>query len=299
MKHNRSAIALLITLMFVIVITVAIAYGLKQVNDATKIVKEENFLYQKSIIVEDILNILKNSPELQASVENNSSANFFRLLSQASFIPFEYEGIEIFLSMKSARAKFNPAMLDEPKVTLLRQYLSNHNVNSQYVDILLDNIRGIKEDNSYNSNIFDENPYLFRDYIASTKHLEIINDYYTKEYNDNSLEDIDFNALFYYGSNTNISIDINYATPEVWEFMLNCSRNRAEFLSAGGGYYTSFEDLNLNDDEKEILTKNFKSSFFEPIIEINLEITLNGQHSKMSFEYDIKKKKGSNFAYEI
>lgn len=97
--------------MFVIVITVAIGYGLKQVNDASKTVKEENFLYQSNIIVEDILNILKNSKELQASVENNASSDLYLLLSQASFIPFEYEGVEILLKMKSARAKFNPAML--------------------------------------------------------------------------------------------------------------------------------------------------------------------------------------------
>ncbi|MBL1243406.1 MAG: hypothetical protein COA39_003260 [Sulfurimonas sp.] len=299
MQRSRKGIALLITLMFVIVITVAIAYGLKQVNDATKIVKQEQFLYQRSIIVEDILKILNNSRELHASVENNSTSDFYLLLSQASFIPFEYEGVEILLKMKSARAKFNPAMLNETTSVRLREYLVRNNINSQYVDILLDNIGGIKEDNSYNSAIFDENPYLFRDYIASAKHLEIINDYYTKEYNDNALKKVDFNQLFYYGSDENISIDVNYATSEVWEFMLGCTRERAETLSAGGGNYFNIEDLNLNDDEKEILTSAFDIKYLEPIIQIELDITLNGQESKLSFEYDIKNKKGSHFVYEI
>ncbi|HIC13499.1 MAG TPA: hypothetical protein EYO75_09070 [Sulfurimonas sp.] len=299
MQRSRHGIALLITLMFIIVITVAIGYGLKQVNDATEILKQEQFLYQKSIIVEDILNILKDSQELQSSVENNSTEDFYLLLSQASFIPFVYEGVEILLHLKSARAKFNPAMLNESTGVLLKQYLNRYNINSQYVDILRDNMGGFKEDNSYNSTIFYENPYLFRDYIASAKHLEIINDFYTKEYNDNSLKNVDLNQLFYYGEDTNISIDVNYATTEVWEFMLGCSRERAELLSSGGGYYTELENLNLSDAEKELFTENFKTSFFEPIIQIDLEITLNGEHSKVSFEYDIKNKKGSNFAYEI
>lgn len=299
MQRSRKGIALLITLMFVIVITVAIAYGLKQVNDATKIVKQEQFLYQRSIIVEDILKILNNSRELQASVENNSTSDFYLLLSQASFIPFEYEGVEILLKMKSARAKFNPAMLNETTSVRLREYLVRNNINSQYVDILLDNIGGIKEDNSYNSAIFDENPYLFRDYIASDKHLEIINDYYTKEYNDNALKNVDFNQLFYYTSDKNISIDMNYATAEVWEFMLGCTKERAEALSAGGGSYTSLEDLNLNDREEEIINNDFNVKAFIGIIQIELSITLNGQNSKLSFEYDINSTKGSNFAYEI
>lgn len=297
MQRGRSAIALLITLMFVIVITVAIGYGLKQVNDATKLVKQEQSLYQKNIIIEDILSILHNSADLQAAVDNSES--FFLLLSQASFIPFEYEDVTILMKITSARGKFNPAMLDGNTGVLLRQYLANYNINSQYVDILLDNIGGIKVDNSYNSTIFDENPYLFRDNIASAKHLEIINDYYTKEYNDNALSNVDFNQLFYYTDDANISIDLNYATTEVWEFILGCSRERAEALNANGGLYTEIEDLNLNDDEKEILRTSFKTSFFEPIVQIELDITLNGEYSKMSFEYDIQKKKGSNFAYEI
>ncbi|MDF1877755.1 hypothetical protein JHD47_07990 [Sulfurimonas sp. SAG-AH-194-L11] len=298
MHRARSGIALLITLMFVIVITVAIGYGLKQVNDATKVVKEEKFLYQSNLLIEDILNILKNSRELQAAVENNSISEFNLLLTQASFIPFEYKGVEILLHLKSARAKFNPAMLNNIRSEYLKQYLSNYNINTQYVEILRDNIGGFKADNSYNSTIFDENPYLFRDYIASAKHLAIINEYYTRENNDNSLENINFNKLFYYSKDTNMSIDVNYATPEVWEFMLGCSRTKAELLSAGGGYYSADEELNLNEDELQRLD-NFKRSFLEPIVEIELEISVNGENTTMSFEYDIKKKKGSNFAYEI
>lgn len=295
MKRGRSAIALLITLMFVIVITVAIGYGLGQVNAAAKVLKEDKFLYQSNLIVEDVLTILGSSQLIQDAAKTRKS--FFQFMSEATFIPFEYEGMKVLLEIKSARSKFNPAMLDEHSGKLLRQYLNKYNINAQYVDILEDNIRGTEDNNSYNSTIFDENPSLFRDYIASAKHLEIINDYYAKEFNDNSLKNVNFDELFYYSSKeTNSSIDLNYATSAVWEFMLGCSKERADELNAGGGSYADINSVNLTEDEK-VRVEKFEHNYFSPIIAIELEISINKEHSKVSFEYDIKKKEGSNFAY--
>ena len=298
MKQERKAIALLITVMFVIVITVAIGFGLKQVNKASALVAQENFMYQSQVIIEDVMSILKSSQEIQLVVDSNTSDALFLLVSQAGFIPFESNGLEIVLKIRSAREKFNPAQLDENRTVLLKQFMNNYRINSEYVDILADCIGGIKEDNSYNSRIFDEKPYLFRDYVASPKHLEEINDFYTKEYSDNALAEINFDNLFYYSSDRNVSIDLNFATTEVWEMILTTSKEKAELLSAGMGSYTSVDDLNLNDDELRNLSM-FKYSFFEPILFVELDLMQNGASSRVSFEYDIKEKKGSNFVYEI
>lgn len=299
-RESRNAIALLITVMFVIVISVAIGFGLKQVNTAAKIIKDEKFMYQSSIIIEDVLNILKSSADVARAGEVNATDELFTLLSSASFIPFESSGVEIVLKLKSARAKFNPSQLDANINTsqAFVEYLNNKMVNSQYLDILLDNVSGVKNDNSYNSAIFDENPYLFRDYIASTKHLQIINDFYSQEYNDNSLERINFENLFYFTQDKNTSIDLNYATTEVWELLLGTSKERADFLRENAGAYTDYNSLNLNTNELERLHK-FKTSFFEPIILVTIEIKQNDSTSNILFEYDIKKKKGSHFVYEI
>ena len=297
-RASKEGIALLVTVMFVIVITVAIGFGLKQVNTAASEIKKENFMYQSTLLVEDVLNILKNSPDIKSVVDSNSSDNLYIFLSQAAFIPFEVSGLEIILKVSSARSKFHPSSLDGNNSALMRQYLNNYGINSQYVEILADNFGGIKEDNSYNSRIFDEKPYLFRDYIASSAHLKEINDFYAKEYNENSLSKIDFNNLFYFSHDSNVSIDLNYATPEVWELMLGTSRERAEELSIGGGAYSTNDDLGLNDDEIRNLGL-FKTSFFEPILFVEIEIAQNGSSSKISFEYDIRAQKGSNFVYEI
>ena len=297
MKNSKRGIALLVTLMFVIVITVAIGFGLKQVNSASSIVQKENFMYQSSLIIEDVINILQTSQDVKKIA---TSDDLYLFLSQTSFIPFEISGMSIVLKISSARGKFNPTNLrnDNNISNRMGEYLNSYGINPQYLEILADNFGGIKEDNSYNSRIFDENPSLFRDYIASPAHLKIINDFYAKEFNDNSLSKIDFNNLFYFGNDSNVTIDVNYATPEVWELMLGCSKERAETLSLGGGAYSNEADLGLSDDEK-LNFRLFKKDYFVPILLVKIEITKGTSISKISFEYNISTKKGSNFVYEI
>lgn len=296
---KRKGIALLITLMFVIVITVSLGYALTQVNNASDTLKQEKFLYQTSFIVEDVLRMLKNAPQVQEIVDSNSSESLGLLLTQSMYIPLNLEDTKLVLKISSARSKFNPKNFTVKNLPIMKQYLNVNMVNSEYGDILFDAISGIKDDNSYNSRIFDENPNLFRDYIVSSAHLKQINNFYTKEYNDDALKNIDFDQLFCYGEDTNTSVDLNYATAELWEMMTGTNKERASELQANGyGAYTSFEDLGLNTTELASL-KKFKTSFFEPILFIELDIQKDKNQAKISFEYDIAQKKGSNFVYEI
>lgn len=297
-KNTKNAIALLITVLFVIVITVAIGFGLRQVNDTAQIIKDESFMYQSSVMVEDVLEILKSSPDIARAADSNSSEELFALLSQAGFIPFESAGVSMVLKLHSARAKLNPNGLSKEGVEGLREYMSLKMANNQYVDLLLDAMRGIKVDSSYNSRIFDEKPYLFRDYIASSKHLNQVNDFYAKEYNDNALNKIAFEELFYYNSDANMSVDLNYATPEVWELLVGATPERAKYLHENAGLYSDLDSLELDRNELERLGR-FKTSFFEPVLFVEIEIRQGQSSAYVSFEYDISNKKGSNFVYEI
>ena len=283
-------------------ITVAVGIGLKQVKEASHHVENENFMIQTSVILEDVMQILKTSQQLN---DINSSEDFFIFLSQTSFIPLQSNDIRVNIELNSARSKFNVNALvdsnttaDKNKVEALKVYLNKQMVNSEYVGILLDNMGGIKEDLSYNSAIFNEKPYLFRDYISSLRHLNEINSFYEKTYHDNSLKNIDFEKLFYFSSYKNNFIDLNYATPQTWELILGCDKTRAQQLSLGTGAYTSLDDLGLSDDEK-LNMSHFSTSFFEKFINVTIEIEENFQNGKIMFEYDINKKKGSNFVYEI
>ncbi|MBU1659435.1 hypothetical protein KKG72_10365 [bacterium] len=302
-KFRKKGIALLITMFFIIAITVAVGVGLKQINEASWHVENESFMLQTSVLLDDVLTLLQNSKELDMIVKDNSGDDLFAFLSQASFIPFESSGIKVIIELKSARAKFNPNLLADTngsayRVDALKRYVDRYRVNSEYVDFLLDIMGGIKEDMSYNSDIFYEKPYLFRDYIVSLKHLDEVNDFYIKRYHENSLKNIDFKNLFYCTKEKNTLIDVNYATPQTWELMLGVDALRAQELHLGGGYYKSLEDLLLSEDERLALEK-FGPSFFEPYLDVRVEIIQNENNSVINFEYDMKKKQGYNFVYEI
>jgi len=301
---KRSAIALLITVFFIIAISVSLGISLRQVKEASQEVENEVFMLQSALVLEDVLNILKNSKELDAVAQENSVEGFFLFLSEVGFIPFESEGIKVSIEISSARAKFNintlsDANATQPKKTqAMSAYLSNFAINDEYVGILLDNMSGMKEDNSYNSAIFNENPTLFREYIVSQKHLDEINKYYMQSTHKNAITKVDFEKLLYFSKPKNYFVDVNYATKEVWRLMLGCDELRAEELSLGGGLYTKEEDLLLSETETELL-KRFETSFYEPYLDVKVAMSKNNAAAFVRFEYDMKTKKGSNFVYEI
>lgn len=301
---KRSAIALLITVFFIIAISISLGVSLKQVKDASNEVESETFMLQSTLILEDVTNILKNSRELDAVIGENSVESFFLFLSQVSFIPFESSGIKVSIEISSARSKFNINSLPDTnssnpfKAQAMSLYLSNFFINESYIGILLDNMSHIKEDNSYNSAIFNDNPTLFRDYIVSHKHLDEINNYYMQTTHENAISKIDFEKLFYFSKPQGYLIDVNYATKDTWRLMLGCDELRAEELWLGGGFYAKEEDLELSDAEAQMLQR-FETSFYEPYLDVKVEISKNDQNAFIRFEYDMKTKKGSNFVYEI
>ena len=306
--QRRSAIALMITIFFIMAISISLGIALKQVKQARSEILKQNFLLQTNIILEDVLKILRDSKELEVIVKEESKEALYIFLSQAGFIPFEHSGIAVSIEIKSARSTLNiNSIVDEegkvikPRYNSLINYLSLYRVNSNYVDMLLDNMNPVnqtEEDKYYNTGIFDDNPDLFREYIASSEHIEDINDYYMKYYNENNLENIDFEETFYFSKDINTSVDVNYATAETWRLLIGCNEVRAEELTLGSGTYAKVSDLELTSEEKTLLTY-FKPSYYEPFLDVRVEIKEGDLDAKIRFEYDMKAKKGSNFIYEI
>lgn len=306
---KRSAIALLITLLFVISISVAIGVGLKQVKDASRSVQNESFMIESSVILNDVLKLLKTDKDLDLitkadTLEDRRDA-LSLFLAGTSFIPFESSGVKVILEIQSARAKFNPNTLVDTnktevltRVESLNEYFVQRGVEGEYINFLLDDMKGIKEDGDYKSELFRRAPSLFRDYISSAKQLAKINDVYKNIYHTNSLKKIAFENLFYYDAENNSSTDLNYAPKEVWSMMLGVDDERAQQLVDGEGGYASLNDLQLSDAEKEAL-QHFKISFYEPYLDVKVEILKTNKNVKIQFEYDLTKKKGSHFIYEL
>jgi len=295
-SKSKPAIALLLTLMFIMLITVSIAVSLKYVKNSTQTLKDENFMFEVTTVINDFVNILKTSSELNKVTDSDALALF---LAESSLLPFESQDMRVMIEMKSARAKINPNTFNTAqKINRLQNFLLSKTVNPEYTDMLSDSINGIKEDNVYNSDIFVEYPSLFRDYIASDKQLEKLNQIYKIKYHEESLNNINFNELFYTSNDKNSTIDLNYATPLVWELMIGCDKERAMTLNAGSGTYQSLEDLSL--DKKEIVALSyFSTSYFSPILDVSINIHKNGESAFVRFEYNIVTKKGSNFVFKV
>ena len=277
-------------------ITISIGIGLKYLKNATDTMNSELFNLQTSIILDDILNILKDSPELS---KVNSAESLSLFLAQTSVLPFESNDVSIVVEVSSARSKINiNKFKNQMQLDSLRNFLQLKNINPEYANMIFDTMNGIKEDNSYTTDIFNEKPYLFRDYISSQKQVDEINDSYYKTYHDRNLKNIDTKELFYTAKDNNSSIDLNYANGLTWELLLGCDEERGLMLEANGAGFISIDNFDLNDNEIFELNK-FQVSFYEPYLYIKIDIVQNNMSATIRFEYNITSKKGSNFVYEV
>jgi hypothetical protein len=300
MNSKRNAIALMITLFFIISISLSLGISLKQAQSVREEVSKQKFAMQSSMIVNDIIVMLDG-----ISKEMNSSETLFYFLQEYSELPLDINGIMVHLSIKNARSKININTLKQNNQNAknlkeyLRRYFASYGINSSYLGMLMDNMNGLKIDDSYNSDIFTYKPYLFRDYIVSHKHLKEINDFYTQTYNDNALSKINFEELFYFSKDSNTTLDLNYVDTNTWRFLLSCDEQRAEELSLGAGSYKNKADLELSPSELKSLNDLNIDSYFEKFLAIKIILDNGILSSRIKFEYDISKKKAGNFAYEI
>jgi hypothetical protein len=303
--RSKNGIALLITLFFIIAITVLVGVGLRHVNSMASDIQKEKFLLQSRLLLDDVLSLLKTSQELDSIVDSNSSEGLFVFLSQVGYLPLSTNEMEVILEIESARAKLNPNVFKDTNTTFniqrvdtFKEYLNRYNVDYIYADLLLDAMMGVKENFSYNTDIFTLHPKLFRDYLASKAHLGHFNNYFRDRYRYNTLTQIDFDSLFYYSKKRDTSIDLNFAKPELWKFLLGCEDTRAEQLYALAGMCSDYECFELSDFEKERLER-FDISFYESVLFVKVSMFQNDLKASITFEYDMKSKKGSNFVYEI
>ncbi len=301
----RRAIALLFTLFFLMLMSVAVATALRNYNEARSVVAKQKLMLQSAMTLEDILFMLRTSPQLDEILKSKDPVALYLFLSQTAVIPLEYKQFHAILSIKSARGRYNINNLVDNRqkvrtaeLEAVRHYLGAHELRAELVYYFVDCMWGIREDMSYYTDIFIANPELFRDYIASRRHMEQILQHYAVTYADNVFSKLDFDTLFLYEPRHDVAIDLNYATPAVWELLLGCSPQRARQLAQNAGSYTSVEGIGLNKSEKERLGR-FKTSTFEPVLQVDIRMWNDYGDIYIGFEYDMKTKKVSNFVYRV
>ena len=301
----RPGVALLLTLVIVMLMSIVIGLGMSNLQEAKTTVEKERFMIQSGMLVQDVLHLLKSSPQIDAIVESNSSALLTVLLDSTSMLPFSSQGYRVMLSLSSARDRLNIntfAKHDTRKSRQRRAYLANflnsYGLGNDLYDFILDAMGGMKADGSYRSDLFFLDPTLYRDAIVSPRQMERILLLYAKKDGKDPFSKLDFDKIFCYNEDNETKLDLNHATPEAWEFVTGVSKERAKELAENAGVYEKLDDLRLSPEQKESLSL-FDYSFFEPVLRVHIEVANEKLNAAIEFEYDLRKKKAKRFAVEI
>jgi len=299
LSQNRPAIALMVTLFFIMAITVAVGLSLTQLKRGNLQLQEGRFLVQGSAVIEDVLTLLKNSADV-IKVEDAATLRLF--LDSAAFIPFEVDDLRVKISMRSARSRLNINLLSSSEVLqeALKTYLIRYNIQdvAYFVDLLLDCMGGTQE--LYRTEIFDEQPWMYRDRIVDRSHFDQLLDFYVKMRHDNSIRTVAWEKIISFGDPKRAQIDANYATPELWRLMLpDAGDEQVKTLAeAGLEGYESEDDLNLSDEEREQIAP-FGVTYYLPVAEVKVMIEEYDKMAEIVFQYDIASQQAKEFSYDI
>lgn len=297
-KRRRPAIALLITLFFVISVTAAVGVSIIQLRLSAKQVREGKCLIQSSMILDDLLKLLKTTPLLD-QIKDAQSMRYF--LENASIIPVALENLNVKININSAMGHFNINTLSyfKPFQEALSGYMLQYEISDveYFKDLLIDCMSGQK--NEYRTDIFDAMPWLHRERIVSMTHLEQIIDYYVLTRHDNNIRKIPWKQLIRFAPSGDRMIDANYITPQLWQLLLpDITEDIAVDLASNEFVYEKSQDLSLADEDLAQLER-FDLSYYLPRTLIEVDVRRNDQNVHVAFEYDLKLKQGGNFDYGL
>jgi len=296
--QKRPAVALLITLFFIIAITAAVGVSLSNIQKSGKALHESRFLLQSGAVIEDVLALMSEADKI-GTISDADTLELFLLT--AAFIPLELKELLVKIEITSTMGHININTLSRTEAfqEALITYLARFNVQDAYYmnDLLVDCMGGYKD--VYKTNIFDELPELYRDRIVSKRHFEKILDFYVRERHDHSVETIPWDALIRFDENNVTTLDANYVEPALWQlFLPQLQEEQAIALSDNDVVYSSLQDLDITAEERQALSP-FNLGFFVPTVHLDVEIMENNSTAHVSFDYDMSTKKGKHFEFGI
>lgn len=296
----RPAIALMVTLFFIMAITVAVGLSLSQLKAGNEQLQEGQFMVQSNAVLEDVLTLLTKTTDVMKVQDTATLRVFF---DSAAIIPFEIEGLRVKIAMRSAKGKFNINLLanSEALQEVFKEYLLDFNVQdgTYFVDLLIDAMSGRQD--IYRTDLVDEMPWMYKDGIVDKAHFDQLVDFYVLMRHDNTIRSIPWDELIVFGDAKNAQIDANYVTPQLWRLMLPDSsteqiRNLVENAYLIG--YTSEADLGLSSDELALIAP-FELIYYLPVAEVSVMIEKSDSMAEIRFKYDIASKQASEFSYDI
>ena len=301
MTSSRPAIALIITLFFIMAMTLLVGISSGLSDSALKRVEKERFLIQANRISHDVVTILN-----QITKDLNSSDDLDMLIDLPVLLDDEVSGMHVEITFESASSRLNINSLVDENGTIQKEYynlLENVLINNQVLDpslflsLVADTIDSDIEERIVDSEIATLDPFYSNGEIIDMKHFNKIIQKYIEMRDDLAINQIPWSKLI---STVGKDIDINHVTPELFaEIFPNFAPDEVlEYTLGRKDTYNKMEDLEVDDITKEYLLK-LGVSFYEPLVKCNVLLKVNEQTGIISFYYDLSGKNASEFNIEI
>jgi len=304
--RSRRGIVLLITLFFIMAITMVLGVSLTQLKKGQDQLERTRMMAQSAIVLEDAMAMIK---EYSSEIDTNDSGQIDMLIGFAYPTPFplplpatsEVQGT---LGFESADSRLNINMLarSKPLQELFRAYCSEFYIaDPDYlIRLLADASSGEKE--LYDTDLFDTMPWLYRERIVDMAHLQMLLDHYVLNYRDGNVYRIPWERLFRFGERENDALlDIAYVSAELWHFLAPQLSEEAiqTLVDNGTGNY----DDNLSALDPDILETLKQAGLTlapAPRIAVTLNLFGSGDaQARIRFEYDLKTHLAQRFDYAL
>ena len=301
----KKAIALLITLSLITIISVIVSKIITIMDNSLKEINKREALIQFDTLFNDIKKILDRSV---TDINDSTSLELLFLLPY-SFNDIE-SGININIEMESDSSKINPNLLmdvNRSKIndenhgeqinkdiySLFDRILLNYNIQNRelFLSMLLDTIDEDKEERYPNSEIANFNHFFQNGEIINMRHFKQIIKRYRDLTLDKNIDNIPWDMLIGFRSKI---IDFNYITPELLSFLLPSLDKESLYKITLNKLvtYDNFDELELPNDLNEQL-KRYNIKFFSPEIWCIIDFQFNEYSKNISFQYNLKEKKVS------
>jgi hypothetical protein len=319
---RRSAIALLVSITFLVAILSSLAISIKYSNDSTDSYSNTKVLLQVDTIAKDVEDILKKYPNL------NNAENFANMIENSKYIEYTHQENHIKLRLYSARSKLSIKNIEENQYIRAGfvEYLRSNGV--IYPENFVAMIVGKEQQNDQNNQNQQNDDKDSKDKenttnkdnnkapqkreatgivatdtevyikIDSSEGLQKSIKEYVSIYGDFALLDIDFSSILSY---KNTKVDINYISLDIAKILLpNVDENILLSLVQSSQIYTEDNDIiSLGIPASDMSKISSAISYFEGVFLVDIEYSYKNRKSYIYFEYNIDQKKGEEFEFFI
>lgn len=279
---NKKGIVLFITVALIGILTPLIWQNISQAGKALESVEKEKFFVTRSIILSDISNALE---EKSKHIENSEDLENFFVTLPPMISPKKDVYIDISLKPMFDKVNINNLIFQNEQDKYLTQFIFNiaHKYNlsnpNMFLSLLLDTIDEDKQERSAFSEIALTNRDFRNGAIFNFSHLQYILDVYYEQSRDNSVFNIPWKDLVFFGSKDS-------------RYMIDCERVSNEILELLGFKGESNDSCELvQKDENKALAKALSVEKFSKkknyFIGVNIEIKKQNETQHFELIYDL------------